>query len=486
MGQPRFTTDWFSENIPLWGKLLAHLAGKPHLKFLEIGSWEGRSACWLLQNILTHPTSTLTCIDTFQGSPEHLEDPDWSPALEHLEDVFDRNIAAIGAIERVRKLKGKSASILPLLIQEQFDFVYIDGSHFSAEVSTDALLGWKILKQGGLMVFDDYQWAVAHKLEDRPKPAIDAFLQSKEGEYDLLHKEWQVIVRKNIHTPLHTQKQNVNVVSISWVRNEEDIIETFVRHHCVFFKRMIIVLHQSTDSTARILTELRQEGLPIDVRTDESPIHRQSSALTSLMHEVAENEQVDWILPLDADEFLTTRTGAGVVNALRELDSSHPTEIPWRTYVPTPQDDMEEQNILRRIVHHRSIERPLFSKVIIPSALAAHRNSVLPEGNHILLKENLPLDSKVSPTLLLAHFPVRTENQLRQKIISGWESHIINPTRKPGQAFQWQELYDRCKDSTPITRRELQDIALTYAVPNREMCNDISIINEPVASTTVS
>ena len=35
-----YTTDWFSNNIPLWTKHLAQFVNKPNLKFLEIGSWE--------------------------------------------------------------------------------------------------------------------------------------------------------------------------------------------------------------------------------------------------------------------------------------------------------------------------------------------------------------------------------------------------------------------------------------------------------------
>ena len=34
---------------------------------LEIGSWEGRSSAWLLEQLLTHPRSTLTAIDYWQG-----------------------------------------------------------------------------------------------------------------------------------------------------------------------------------------------------------------------------------------------------------------------------------------------------------------------------------------------------------------------------------------------------------------------------------
>ena len=61
MAQEIYTYDWFSQHVPYWNRLLEPLKGQPDLRFLEIGSFEGRSACWLLRNILTHETSMLTC-----------------------------------------------------------------------------------------------------------------------------------------------------------------------------------------------------------------------------------------------------------------------------------------------------------------------------------------------------------------------------------------------------------------------------------------
>lgn len=49
----KFTEDWFSGNIPLWTEVLAPFKGKPDIHYLEIGVWEGRSAIWVLENILT-------------------------------------------------------------------------------------------------------------------------------------------------------------------------------------------------------------------------------------------------------------------------------------------------------------------------------------------------------------------------------------------------------------------------------------------------
>ena len=49
----------------------------------------GRSAIAFL-NIL--PKAVITCIDTFEGSPNHWTDPTMQGQLSQLESRFDRNI----------------------------------------------------------------------------------------------------------------------------------------------------------------------------------------------------------------------------------------------------------------------------------------------------------------------------------------------------------------------------------------------------------
>ncbi|MEE3718352.1 hypothetical protein V2H45_16550 [Tumidithrix elongata RA019] len=63
----QFTQDWFSWNIPTWEVYFSKFRNMPHLNFLEVGCWEGRATCWLLENVLTAPTHAITCIDTFAG-----------------------------------------------------------------------------------------------------------------------------------------------------------------------------------------------------------------------------------------------------------------------------------------------------------------------------------------------------------------------------------------------------------------------------------
>lgn len=189
-----FQIDWFSPFISSWEKFLSPFKEKSNLNFLEIGSFEGKSTIWLLENILTHPTDRLTCIDTFMGSAEHSE-KDYQVNISLIEEHFLHNIEVSGAKEKVTILKGFSREILPKLIHKSFDFIYIDGSHKASDVLEDTILSFLLLKKNGVLIFDDYKWIDVENILERPKLAIDAFLQIYEGQYQLLFKDYQVIVK---------------------------------------------------------------------------------------------------------------------------------------------------------------------------------------------------------------------------------------------------------------------------------------------------
>ena len=76
------------------------------------------------------------------------------------------------------------------------DFIYIDGSHVAKDVMSDIVLAWELLKPGGILIADDYLWD--HYKEPRltPKPALDGFLESYKGSYEILLKGYQVHLKK--------------------------------------------------------------------------------------------------------------------------------------------------------------------------------------------------------------------------------------------------------------------------------------------------
>lgn len=188
----RFTFDWVTPHAAAWEKDLGHLRGKPAVRGLEIGCFEGQSACWFLDNILTDPTSRLTCVDPFAIPMD-------STLLRYFERYFDHNIAASGWGERVTKLIGSSQVVLRTLPPAQFDFVYVDGSHRVGDVIQDAALAWPLLRAGGTAIFDDYDLVdetAPGLLARAPGRALDAFVVMLGNSVAVLREDWQLVLRK--------------------------------------------------------------------------------------------------------------------------------------------------------------------------------------------------------------------------------------------------------------------------------------------------
>jgi hypothetical protein len=182
----RFRTDWFSWSIPVWEHALADLKGKPGIQYLEVGLFEGRSALWMLDNVLTHPTSRLTGVDPFIDVP----------GVEGFKEIFFANLKRSGHADRATIVTGFSQIELRKLPVDAFDVIYIDGSHDADDVLEDAILSHRLLKKGGLLIFDDYLGGLESAAHERPKPAIDVFYAFFKDEYDVLHNGYQLLVRK--------------------------------------------------------------------------------------------------------------------------------------------------------------------------------------------------------------------------------------------------------------------------------------------------
>jgi len=171
----RFTQDTLSNQIPVWKEHLQGLAHQP-IQALEIGTEQGMAACWLLDNILTHPEAKLTCID-----PKFKKE-------------FEVNIAKTGAAEKVRKIEGDMDKILESLEGNTYDFISISSKiTLTTNIEEKANIAWGKLKVGGMIILDNHKYL---RKQRGIGEKIDNFLAIVEKQGEIVNQQQQIIVKK--------------------------------------------------------------------------------------------------------------------------------------------------------------------------------------------------------------------------------------------------------------------------------------------------
>lgn len=177
-----FTNTWHANQSAYWDKFVKPLQPK---RYLEVGSYEGQSAKWVLD---TFPECSATCIDTWDGVGQASDGN-----YVDIETRYKDNMKPYG--DRVSTIKDFSFNALKG-IDGVFDLIYIDGSHLSKHVLEDAVLSFHRLRVGGLLIFDDYGWNAYKNNWQNPKAAIDAFLSCRRENIRVFHVGWQIMLEK--------------------------------------------------------------------------------------------------------------------------------------------------------------------------------------------------------------------------------------------------------------------------------------------------
>ena len=186
MSSYQFSASWFDGPVKdMWEQIIPQLKPK---RILEVGSYEGASACYLIDKLAADTDIVIHCIDSWEGGISHKAGGGFEADMNAVESNFNHNtsLAISNAKNKVELVVHKEfsdfslAKLLSTGKKNYFDFVYIDGSHEAPDVLCDAVLGFRLLRVGGLMAFDDYLWSERYDFgTDRircPKPAVDAFV----------------------------------------------------------------------------------------------------------------------------------------------------------------------------------------------------------------------------------------------------------------------------------------------------------------------
>jgi SAM-dependent methyltransferase len=253
------------------------------------------------------------------------------------------------------------------------------------------------------------------------------------------------------------------------VKNEQDIIEPFIRHNARFVDTMIIVDNASVDETRHIALACARELGNIVLSDSPTFAYTQSEQTTRLLHYCQSAFFADYIVFLDADEFISAPDCQTFNAALATIPSQGVGLMPWRTFVLNPTEEITAQaaDPPRTMRCRRADEAPIHRKAILRLDGACRNDLIVWQGAHNVVTttgERLPATQL--DTLSLLHFPVRSREQLTAKTTIGWMAYLAqNPQaahKKEGS--HWRDIFDRhVKSAVPITDEALCDISAQYA-----------------------
>ena len=271
----------------------------------------------------------------------------------------------------------------------------------------------------------------------------------------------------------------MKIYTFTTVKDEEDIIESFVRYHLNIVDGMVISDNCSNDNTLSILKNLKSEGLNIDILEDKSQYFNQDKKRKELFDYTLKKHNPDFIFPIDADEFISCNKD-NPRKIIKKLDSNYLYKYKMINYVLDDSDNKNELFIPKKITCQRrdgSDEKGTY-KCFLPKKIC-EKEIFLFTGCH----DACYLDESKIPTitledLFLAHYPVRNKKQLMNKVITGRLNNSSIHKRKENFGFHQYEILDEIINNGTISKKTLYKISKNYGLKDK---NDISIIkNKPI------
>ena len=267
------------------------------------------------------------------------------------------------------------------------------------------------------------------------------------------------------------------LIGVSVVKNESDIIESFIRYNARFLDHMFVIDNGSTDTTPEILRRLGDEWPGLKWRIENSAGHQQERIMTMAIQELRTWLEFDFAFTLDADEFILCSGRPELERELATIPALSLGQMPWKTYVPTPADDWSVIDPIRRIVNRRDREPIQFCKVVVRFDVASDANFFLDAGNHSASIAGKAVPQRKLDYVSLAHFPLRSIEQLSSKALLGDWALSAKIGRAATEGWHWKRMAEKVVANMQLSLDDLRDTAAAYASPE-----PAALLRDPLAA----
>lgn len=233
----------------------------------------------------------------------------------------------------------------------------------------------------------------------------------------------------------------MKIVMTILVRNEDDIIGENLKYHLNSgVDHFIITDHHSTDGTLDVLREYEKLGVA-EVRVEGSNEHRQAQWVTEMARKAYDHYGADWVINNDADEFWIPNKG--------NIKDFFETVDPKIYKIHAPRFDF----FYRPFKNIKFYDAMIFREFVRRWTKCCHRASpdiVVEVGNHDANSETLSRTSSSTESinLIVHHYPVRTLERYKKKMIEGTTSVLSTPGIPHEMFFHWKQALQAIKNNT--------------------------------------
>ena len=153
----RHVQGWFS--FPTFYTRLVQQA-KDGYHFVEIGSWKGKSACYMAVEILNSKKKIkFDCVDTWRGSEEHTNpsSSNYEPLLETADGLYNHFLENIKPLSSfINPIRKPSTEASLLYENGSLHCAFIDASHDYENVCIDINSWLPKIKKGNILAGHDF------------------------------------------------------------------------------------------------------------------------------------------------------------------------------------------------------------------------------------------------------------------------------------------------------------------------------------------
>ncbi len=229
------------------------------------------------------------------------------------------------------------------------------------------------------------------------------------------------------------------------VRDEEDILETFLNYHLSqgvdFF---IVTDNLSADGTKDILLDYERRGV-VQYIYEPADNYAQGCWVTRMAEIAYLEHQADWIIHSDADEFWWPERHESLRAHFKSVRADLTALEVSRSNFLNLTDSDDRLLFWQRMIYRQRSSCNALNKPLPPKVChRGHSGVIVSQGNHRVHRNGISL-AQPTNDISIFHFPERSFHQFQNKIMRGGAAYERNVDLPIKTGNTWRILYQLYK-----------------------------------------